>query len=295
MAGLVGLSAVTVLLAPAASAAVRHGLRVDPLTPSLTMAWRGVGSDNTIWWSQFNGTSWGPQQDLPDRHTDAAPALLRFNPNGADAGLSNDDLLMAWRGAGADNHIWWSLYDGTRWSSPQQLADRATAAGPALGIGGSGIVMAWRGANSASGDNHIWWSTFTGTGWTGQQVLADRRSDLTPGLGDDGNGHLTMVWRGVDTDNRIWWSEETSTGWTAQQVLADRRTEATPGISFDAYGGAMMAWRGAGADNTIWWSTLLNSVNDTNAGATTWFPQQQLGDRDTGTAPAIAISFDYDF
>lgn len=39
------------------------------------MAWRGAGTDNLIWWSQFNGTSWSAQQALTDRRTDGSPAM----------------------------------------------------------------------------------------------------------------------------------------------------------------------------------------------------------------------------
>ncbi|MEU5430584.1 hypothetical protein AB0H73_33975 [Streptomyces olivoreticuli] len=119
----------------------------------------------------------------------AAAALLAAlvaQPQAAHAAGSDratrvaDRPVMAWRGTGPDNLIWWSQFDGTNWSTQQPLTDRRTEAAPALTRGTNGqLLMAWRGAS----DNHILWSQYTGYNWSAPQELYDRRTDGAPALG----------------------------------------------------------------------------------------------------------------
>ncbi|MCK9898216.1 hypothetical protein, partial [Frankia sp. AgB32] len=70
------------------------------------------------------GSTWSAQQILADRRTEAAPALSHN---------SAGELVMAWRGVGTDNHIYWSRLSGSTWTTQQILADRRTNLAPALG------------------------------------------------------------------------------------------------------------------------------------------------------------------
>ncbi len=240
----------------------------DPNATDPIMAWRGAGSDTAIWWSGFNGSSWSGQQAIPNRATDAAPALARNNAG---------QVVMAWRGAGSDNHIWWSQFDGISWSEQQLLDDRRTDLSPALGLDSSGrLVMAWRGAGT---DTIIWWSQFNGSSWSGQQALTDRGTDAAPALAQGNGGQLLMAWRGAGTDNHIWWSQFNGSSWSGGQPLNDRRTDVAPALGLDSSGRLSMAWRGTGSDTTIWWSQF-------NGGS--WSGQQPLTDRATDAAPALA-------
>ena len=65
----------------------------------LYLAWKGEGNGTGIWWSKFDGSSWAPQQRVPNVGTSAAPALADEFPRA---------LYMAWKGEGNGTGIWWS-------------------------------------------------------------------------------------------------------------------------------------------------------------------------------------------
>jgi hypothetical protein len=87
--------------------------------PPLTLAWKGRDPDTRIWWSAFDGSTWGPQASLDDRHTTAAPAL----------GIIGGSLLMAWTW---ENTVHWSIYGGGIWSAPRVIVGSQTSRSPAL-------------------------------------------------------------------------------------------------------------------------------------------------------------------
>ncbi|MFF0203295.1 hypothetical protein [Streptomyces sp. NPDC005017] len=158
------LLALGALLGPAPQGAVAATGAPD----TAHMAWRGAGSDPSIYWSRLVNGQWTRQQGFP--------ATTAREP---DLAYVNGRAYMAWRGSGADNHIWWSTFNGASWSGQRVLADRRTANYPALGRGAGRLYMAWRGAGA---DDHIWWSSFNGSAWSGQRVLADRRTSGAPGM-----------------------------------------------------------------------------------------------------------------
>jgi hypothetical protein len=49
--------------------------RAPLITTNLIMAWRGAGSDESIWWTTFDGRTWQPQQKVPVPGSSASPAL----------------------------------------------------------------------------------------------------------------------------------------------------------------------------------------------------------------------------
>jgi hypothetical protein len=135
----------------------------------LYMAWRGVEDDHSLWWATCADINSNPpftaQSHLDDRGSLWGPTLAAFN------GL----LYMAWRGVEGDGHIWWSTYNGTIWSTPQQLQDRLSHDGPTLAVLDDQLYMFWRGAvfDDVS-DQQVYSSTHTPLDplqWTPQQIL----------------------------------------------------------------------------------------------------------------------------
>ncbi|WP_433528040.1 hypothetical protein ACQPYA_16885 [Micromonospora sp. CA-263727] len=83
-----------------------------------------------------------------------------------------DNLFMAWRGL-EDLNIHWAVVSGSTPSGEQVLRDRATAAGPSLGVVDRGrLVMVWVGA---PGDTAVWWSEYRNGRWGPQQAFSDRK------------------------------------------------------------------------------------------------------------------------
>jgi len=97
----------------------------------LYMAWRGIGDDQNIYWTTFDGKRWNPapqQHRLGDRGTFASPALgVYWGGNAASPVASKkpargQQLLMVWPGIALANNafghpgsydlcVYWSTFD----------------------------------------------------------------------------------------------------------------------------------------------------------------------------------------
>src|SRR5580698_2638166 len=65
----------------------------------LYAAWKGSNGDERIWYSSYDGTSWAPQQPMPDPiRTSTRVWLAAFNAEGV---FSSPLLYAAWKGATA--------------------------------------------------------------------------------------------------------------------------------------------------------------------------------------------------
>ncbi|WP_058633109.1 matrixin family metalloprotease [Microbacterium oxydans] len=166
---------------------------------------------------------------------------------------------------GVDAETMWAI--ALMYGLPPQevLADRASAAGPALLAGrrrsyidGTSdpelVYGAWRGTKD---DRRLYTSVWDGS-W-GAQSAGPGASETGPALARHGD-RLWMAWRGIGDDSRIYLSssaEGPTTAWSAQAPIAGRGTSARPALaSFD--GQLWMAWKGVGSDSAIWVSSAAN-------------------------------------
>ena len=203
------------------------------------MAWKGMGDDEQIWFSFFDGNRWSLQQQVPDVWTSNSPALAEYNGK----------LYMAWKGMGDDERIWFSYFDGKRWSEQQVAPDVWTSHSPALAVYHGKLYMAWKGMGD---DERIWFSYFDGKRWTAQQ-LATGNTSHGPALAVY-NGNLYMTWKGIGTDERIKYSCFDEYSWAAQQQTTGN-TSHVPALAvyFDEL---CMAWKGIATDTRIWFSSF---------------------------------------
>jgi hypothetical protein len=112
----------------------------------LVVAWRGLGEDETIYYSTFDGSSWTPKQPIPNAASNDGPALILFR----------NALYAAWRGPGEDERIYYSWFDGTLWVQPIPLATSFVGSmGPAMVVFNDQLYLAWKGRQ---GDSRIWWT-----------------------------------------------------------------------------------------------------------------------------------------
>jgi hypothetical protein len=161
------------------------------------------------------------------------------------------------------------------WSAQVELADRATATGPALALHNGVLCMAWQGI----GQNNIWVavSRDNGATWSAQTELSDRSTVDAPALAVVG-GKFAMAWRGLGQDN-IWVAtSDDGLSWSPQTELSDRSTSAGPGLASNG-DLAVMAWRGTGQNN-IWVATSSDGIH--------WSAQVELTDRACQDGPRVA-------
>ncbi len=148
----------------------------------LIKAWKGVRDDPRIFYSRFDGSTWTPQQVLPDRGTSTSPALANWHVFSGDPLRLDERIYMAWKGVRDDPRIFYSVsFDGSTWTPQQVLPDRGTSTSPALATLNKqeGMYMAWKGVRD---DPRIFYSRFDGSTWTPQQVLPDRGTSTSPAL-----------------------------------------------------------------------------------------------------------------
>jgi hypothetical protein len=203
--------------------------------------------------------------------TEMRPALAVFN------GV----LYAAWKGVPGDNRMWWSKFDGTKWSPEQQGIGNGTSNGPALAVFGNNLYAAWKGV---PGDNRMWWSRFDGTKWSPEQQGVGTGTTDGPSLAVFNNA-LYAAWKGVPGDNRMWWSKFDGTKWSPEQQGVGTGTSARPAIG--VYNNTLYAvWKGVPNDNRMWWSKF--------DGSSKWLPEQQHPGN-TSDAPTVAAFDGYLF
>ncbi|KND30193.1 hypothetical protein [Streptomyces acidiscabies] len=158
-------------------------------------------------------------------------------------------IRAAWRGAGADEHIWYSVLGPHGWT-PQQVTSDGTASsshGPALAEHKGRLFMVWKGSG---GNQNLYWCVYDGYSWT-QPTAFPGGSTHGPALASNGFT-LTMVWKGSGNDDSLWRATYGDNGWSAQH----------PAIGRSSHGPALsrvdnritIVWKGAGGDERLWWT-----------------------------------------
>jgi hypothetical protein len=64
--------------------------------------------------------------------------------------------------------MYWSTFNGSNWSDPQDLGDRKTSTSPTLAGFNGKLYIAWKGP--AEGRDDMYWSAFDGSNWSDQQA-----------------------------------------------------------------------------------------------------------------------------
>jgi hypothetical protein len=66
------------------------------------MAWKGLESDQRIFFNQFNGSTWTAQQFIPNVATSVGPTAVNFQGT----------IYMVWKGMNGDPGMYWSKLAG---------------------------------------------------------------------------------------------------------------------------------------------------------------------------------------
>jgi len=232
---------------------------------SVWLAWKGKGSDNRIWFSTWNGSSWSKQMAVagtdPDwtAETTSAPTI----------GAYQTTPYVAWKGAGSDEDIWYSWLDD--YEGVQSWITQAT-------IGGSDWTAATSSAPSftydASGDPIAYWKGKTGSYvWSSTGELFYPACDTQAKVGYCGPDAKSNAApsatafanpiRGYEWTNVVFWknskSDQIFYNWTCGVVNGSTWSAATnvaPAAATFMGSGytrtAILAWKNA-TDNTIWY------------------------------------------
>ncbi|HXI71878.1 MAG TPA: matrixin family metalloprotease [Verrucomicrobiae bacterium] len=253
----------------------------------LYMAWKGVSGDSGIYWSQFTGSGWLPQEQIQGVGSSHGPCLTQYNTSAG--GVPSTGLFMAWKGVSGDSGIYYSRRQYSNWDPQRPVNGVGTSARPALAEFNGKMYMAWKGVSS---DQGIYWSAFDGSNWQAQQNIRGVGTSSGPALLAVGN-RLYMFWKGIDGDSHIyynWIDNGVGAIWQPQQsvayvnvnvsgnTLVNVGTSAGPGVA--SRGNAVaMSWKGVYGDSGIWFSPFQNDE---------WGGQINVASVGTSSGPALA-------
>lgn len=210
-------------------------------------AWRGVQNDPRMFYAVL-GTNgiWSPQAEIPQAYSDVGPALGAIGstlvavwknawdqsllyavlegrnwstpalfPGGSSVGpslaLYNGKLYAAWKGANADEALYYNVFNGSVWSAQTLIPGVASSVGPSLAAVGTNLYAVWKGAGT---DQALYWSWFNGESWAPQSIIPGGNSSEGAALSAY-NGLLYALWKGEGTDNSLWMSHLNGTTWAA--------------------------------------------------------------------------------
>jgi kumamolisin len=229
----------------------------------LMMCWKGIERDDRIFTSSFNGSTWAPQQLIPNIATSS----------GVSVAVLNNIVYMAWKGMNDDQGIYYSCFNGSSWIPQRQVAGIATSTGPRLAVYNGKLYMAWKGLE---GDQALYWSSFNGTTWAAQQNIHNVASSVGPSLCVF-NGLLYASWKGMYGDQGLYYATFNGTAWSAQTNIPG--VGSSNGPSLAVYGNKLFAaWRGQLNDERLFFSSFNGTM---------WAPQQQIPGVASSIGPGI--------
>jgi hypothetical protein len=130
------------------TAASSIGPSLAAFNGKLYAAWKGA-SNESLWYSFFDGTKWNPQAQIAGATSSIGPSLATVGGN----------LYAMWKG-GSDAQLWYAYFDGKSgiWM-PQAIGPGFSAQDPP-----PYLTASEAGTSSLSGNNEVSWS---GTGFLG--------------------------------------------------------------------------------------------------------------------------------
>jgi hypothetical protein len=223
---------------------------------------RGSGGDKYLWWtvyetvpadSETGDTGWSEDRRFPAHLSESGPALATFG----------DYLYCLHRGAGSDEEIWWTRFNGTSWS-PDVKMNASTKNAPALAVhdGKLHVLYKW------NKDNSIWYITFNGSSWS-QTAKTNLATNADPALAVYRN-KLYFACKS-SANNKLWFGEY------PHGIREMTGYDTTKGPSLAAMGDYLYLML-HGVDNKLWWARWNGS---------SWTNATPLPNHKTGVAPAI--------
>jgi len=217
------------------------------------------GSDNQVFYSLFDGSTWDNPSNLTDNISfDGEPCL----PYISSVINDNDNIIIIWsQYDGAFYQIFYSQYDGTSWDHPSSLADNISPDGADASVGSLEVdmnendvaVISWTQSNGV--DAQVYYSKFDGTSWDHPNNLADNispdnRSATVISLDIDNNNKIVIAWQQNNLANRsqLFYSYYDGTSWDHpadlnDNISPDGQNALLPNAAINDNGKIIIAWQ----------------------------------------------------
>ncbi|WP_343859835.1 hypothetical protein, partial [Fulvivirga kasyanovii] len=181
----------------------------------LWVFWNGSAGDG-MWFSTFDGVSWSAQQSVAN----LCGGMTMMGYSSPCAAQFNDKLYIFWNGAG--NCIWFTTFDGQKWTSQQSVLSLIKDMGvmeqtsPAAIQYNGKLYLIWNGY----GKDGLWFTVFDGQNWSAQSSISQLIGgmgvmDLTSPAVCIFNSALSVYWNGSANDG-IWFTASDGSKWLSQ-------------------------------------------------------------------------------
>jgi hypothetical protein len=199
---------------------------------------------------------------------------------------SKNNLFVVWKGNSSSygyDQIWFTMYNGTAWSSPLRIS---TFAGMNTGAQNCPVIavdsvndlhVAWYGYASGYSSMQIWECDYNGT-WSAPVRIStysgmNSSDQLYPSIAIDSSNNLDVDWRGSATGyaySEMWFAKRTGTSWSAPTVIStysgmNGQNQISPVIAVDSDNVIYAGWQGdaTGYSNPQIWIAMYNGTWNT--------------------------------
>lgn len=243
----------------------------------LYAAWRGAGSDLSIYYQSFNPATggWAAHANIPGANS---------NTGWLGSAVFNGSLYVAW--AGLEEAVWYSsMSPSGAWTGPIQIAGAYTSTGPALAVFNNQLYAIWQGAG---GDLKVYYASMSAGGeWAAHQPIPGA-NDTPGGVAVAAfNNQLYALWVGVGTSAPVYYSAMAANG-TWSQLASIPGANSSTGPALAVYNNQLLAvWKGVVSDNRIFYASLPAN-GSWSATAIVTDPDSNMPDPQTQGAPALS-------
>ena len=186
----------------------------------------------------------------------------------------NGFLYAFWKGETNDERLFYSRYDGSKWSVQQVVAGNSSV-GPSVAVYGGRLFLSWKGTHD---DQRIFWLQIDHDHWFDQASIGPAfNSSHGPALAAF-NGRLYAAWKGMYDDQQIWFASTDNATWTAPRPIPGVGSSVGPSLAV-SNGRLFAAWKGAGNDQGIYMSSTADGA--------TWTPQINIPGVATSVGPSL--------
>jgi hypothetical protein len=185
-----------------------------------TVEWVPLGGDWDIYYAQFNGTSWQPQEEL-------TMDVLDEQQNRPAIATDGDEVHAIWENLNPDWFLQYRYYNGSAWQSIQDFddSDGEWELYPSIAAENGKIYMVWTDGPVPPMNGNISFRYFDGTAWQPEETISTDivdESQSNPDIAVE-NGEAYVVFSDrKDVDSDIYFRHFNGTSWEPEiEISAD--------------------------------------------------------------------------
>ncbi|KAK2471874.1 hypothetical protein H9L39_16557 [Fusarium oxysporum f. sp. albedinis] len=223
---------------------------IAAMEDQLVVSWKAVSND-CLWYStrRIGSQDWMIPNKIPGAGSSAGPSLALWKLN------STTRVYALWKGisAPADQHVYWTYYDGEKWYPKKALHAISTNVSPNLVCCRGKIYVAWKDKKTEK----IFWACVDEDAAMSDiraKVLhTNARTNRAPALAKV-DGVIYALWKGQGNSTDMWLAllPEGEDEFKPAQIVEKMKTTVAPTlVGWDNR--LVLAWKAIGNQYQMWW------------------------------------------